>query len=296
MFHLDRIVSRVARATCAGLVSMAYCAASFSVMPAYALSDSSTEKLLFFSDWTHGIDARLQYQRASADAIQIVALRDVPSGKGLRFSIQRSADYTGVANGTPRAEISFGGFLHFARGHEYIVEWQMRIPEDYQFDSQQEEVIGQIHQGPAAGYPAFALFISGDGQYEVHSRTEFKRDYVSQLFGTPLLDRGRLVKWKLVYVPDPSGRLARTELFKDGEMVFSLAGVPNAYAADDSAYFKLGIYKAQWKRKPSDVAVRTMEYGSISILERTIPNVSITSTAATASHLVQINKYQEVTK
>lgn len=291
MSDFHRIALAAARVVSAALIGVAYGVTSLCVNSAYALPDSSNERVLFFSDWTHGVDSRLQYQRASKDAIQIVSVRGMPSGKGLRFSIQRNADYTGVANGTPRAEISFGGFLRFVRRHQYIVEWKMRIPDDYQFDNQQEEVIGQIHQGPASGYPAFALFISGNGQYEVHSRTEFQRDYVSQLFGTPLLDRGRIVKWRLVYVPDPTGLFARTELFKDGVRVFSLANVPNAYAADDRSYFKLGIYKAQWKREPSDVEIRTMEYGSISISEKTILDAPMPSVSTGARRLLPTNKY-----
>jgi hypothetical protein len=236
--------------------------------PACASTPGAAERILFSTDWTTGIDRRLQLQVSGPDSIRIVPFPAGDPRKVLRAQIARETDYTGVANGTPRAEISFGGFLHFIRGREYVVQWQMRIPDDYQFDSKQDEVIAQIHQGPAAGYPPFALFISGGGQYEVHSRTEHRQDYVTRLFGAPMFDRGNTVTWTLIYAPDPTGAASKTELFYNEQKVFSIEGVPNAYRGDDGAYFKLGIYKARWKRDPTDVDVRTIDFGPLVIKER----------------------------
>jgi hypothetical protein len=268
--HLqDMSITRTkARVASLFIACAAWCATCFHIPSACASDVATNERILFSTSWEHGIDPRLQLQRAAPKALTIVSPPNADSQKFLRVILTRNGDYTGVANGTPRAEISFGGFLHFIQGHEYVIQWQMRIPEDFQFDSQQDEVVGQIHQGPATGYPPFALFIAGSGQYEVHNRTGRKQDSVTHLFGTPLFDRGRLVKWKLVYVPDSTGRVSTTELYKDGKRVFSIHGVPNAYVKDDGSYFKLGIYKAHWKSEPSDVDVRTIYIGAVSIAER----------------------------
>ncbi|KDR35993.1 hypothetical protein BG57_25325 [Caballeronia grimmiae] len=83
-----------------------------------------------------------------------------------------------------------------------------------------------------------------------------------------MFDRGNTVTWTLIYVPDPTGAASKTELFYNEKKVFSIEGVPNAYRGDDGAYFKLGIYKARWKRDPTDVDVRTIDFGPLVIKER----------------------------
>ncbi|KNH10002.1 hypothetical protein BRCH_01954c [Candidatus Burkholderia brachyanthoides] len=223
---------------------------------------------LFSIDWREGIDARLELQRASPEAIRIVGLDRPDMRIAIEFTIERSTNYRGVANSTPRAEVSFNRFLHFAPGREYVIRWQTLIPEDYHFDTRQPELIAQIHQGPAAGYPPFALFIAGNGQYEVHNRTNERRDAVTRLFGTPLDDCGHVVDWLLRYVPDDTGRQALTELSKDGRVVFQLTGKANAYRNDDGAYLKLGLYKAAWQHAPSDVDRRSLYYGRVSVQEK----------------------------
>jgi hypothetical protein len=223
---------------------------------------------LFSSDWHNGIDTRLELQRASPGAIRVVGLDRPDMRLALEFTIERDTDYRGVANGTPRAEVSFNRFLHFMRGRAYTIRWQTLIPEDYRFDAQQPEVIAQIHQGPAAGYPPFALFIAGNGQYEVHNRTNDRRDDVTRLFGAPLDDRGHVVDWLLRYIPDDAGQHALTELSENGRVVFRLTGVPNAYRNDDGAYLKLGLYKAAWQHAPSDVDRRSLYYGRVSVREQ----------------------------
>jgi hypothetical protein len=223
---------------------------------------------MFSTDWSHGIDRRLLLQQATPDAIRVVRLARADMDTAVLFTISRNTDYQRVANGTPRAELSFNRFLHFERGKDYVIQWQILIPDGYRFDTQQPELIAQIHQGPAAGYPPFALFIAGNGQYEVHNRTHNPRDSVTRLFGSPMDDRGRVVNWMLRYVPDDSGRLAVTELFEDGRSVFRLTGLPNAYPDDDRAYLKLGIYKASWQRAPTDVEQRSLYYGRVTVQQR----------------------------
>lgn len=227
----------------------------------------SGQRVLFSSNWVGGIDHRIQIQAPEKDSISWPGKDGAMPSNMLKVSISRDDNYAGVANGTPRAEMSFNGFLHFKRKREYVVHWQTFIPGDYMFDAKQPELFAQIHQGPPAGYPPFAIFISGATQYEVHNRTVSTRDYVTSRFGSPQEDRGRIVHWALRYVPDDTGSRAVTELTKDGKRVFAIYGVPNAYANDDRAYLKLGLYKADWQKKPSDVDVRTLYYGPVSIVE-----------------------------
>ncbi|HEX7636262.1 MAG TPA: heparin lyase I family protein [Noviherbaspirillum sp.] len=234
-----------------------------------ALAAPGDLKELFSTDWSHGIDKRIQFQRPRAGSIELVDLGGEMGGKKLvQVTINKDDDYSGVANGTPRAEMSFNGFLHFREGGEYVIDWSMYIPGNYIIDRGQPELVFQIHQGPPAGYPPFALFISDDGEYEVHNRTQSKSDSVTALFGSVEHDRGHVVHWELHYCPDSTGKKAATELVKDGQVVFAIRGVPNAYNDDDGAYLKIGLYKADWLKKPSDVTVRTMYYGGLSVRAR----------------------------
>lgn len=223
--------------------------------------------VLFTTSWEHGVDDRLQYQMPERDSIEDVDFGILGTPRALKVTIFRDQNYQGVANGTPRAEISFGEFIKFHRNGDYLVNWQTYIPADYVLDKEQPEVITQIHQGAQikTGYPTFALFLSADGGYGVRSHTQNSNDSIGKIFGNPADDRGRVVNWSLHYIPDDTGKCALTELFKDGQRVFQSKGTPNAYANDDNAYLKFGIYKAGWQVKPSDVRARTMYFGRLSI-------------------------------
>lgn len=222
--------------------------------------------VLFSTSWENGISPRLQREAPGADAVRVVSLDDTAIPRALEVTIRRGCNYAKVAGGTPRAELVFSGIARFTRGREYVIDWQTYIPGDYVIDKQQSEVISQIHQGVRSGYPTFALFISEAGKYGVRTRSGEGRPSEGKQFGDPAQDRGRLVSWRLRYIPDDTGRLALSELTKDGEEVFKISGVPNAYASDDGAYFKLGLYKSDWQKRPSDVDVRKLYFGRISIL------------------------------
>lgn len=141
------------------------------------------------------------------------------------------------------------------------------IPNDYQLDSLQPEIITQLHQGGNAGSPPFSLILAS-GKYQVDIRGDVRQSGRTFTFGMPAADEGRVVTWILRYRPDDKGADARTDLYKDGVLVVHSAGYPNAYPGDDNGYFKLGLYKWWWKTRPSDVSDRTMYYGDVEILER----------------------------
>ncbi|MEX3979638.1 heparin lyase I family protein [Paraburkholderia sp. EG287A] len=230
-----------------------------------AFAEAHGITILFSSDWTNGIDKRIQYQEPRPDSIEPVKVDGGDLERMIKVTIYKGDDYTHVANGAPRAELSFNGFIHFEQKREYLIKWEIYIPEDYRFDTGQAELVAQIHQGPAAGYPPFALFFSGDGKYEVHNRTQSNIDSVNVFFGNLVNDRGHRVRWELHYIPDATGEGAVTELKKDGEIVYATRGVRNAYEGDEKSYLKLGIYKADWLKKPSDVDSRILYYGPVSV-------------------------------
>lgn len=243
-----------------------FCAAVIFCLTGFAFVAEAHESVtLFYSDWGNGIDKRIEFQVPQENSIELVDSNGMGLKKAVKVTIDKDENYSGVANGSPRAEMSFNKFLHFRQKIGYSIKWQIFIPNDYLFDNKQPELVAQIHQGPPAGYPPFALFFAENGKYEVRSRTQSQIDSVNCYFGNLADDRGRVVDWELSYFPDGTGSEAVTELYKSGKLVFSIKGIPNAYESDDRAYLKLGIYKADWIKKPSDVEVRTLYYGNVAV-------------------------------
>lgn len=230
------------------------------------VSDDYT--VIYQSSWRNGIDHRLGMQAPNATSITAVTLSQF-SGTTLKVSIARSDDYRKVANGSPRAELSFGTVATFAMGMEYEVRWTTLIPPNTPFDTQQPEIISQLHQGVPSGSPPFALMLDS-GQYRVDVWGGAGTSTRTFKFGVPQSGEGTVAHWTLVYRPDASGAAAVTDLFLDGTRVVHAPGVPNAYPNDTTAYWKMGIYKWWWLTRPSDVSERTMYFGDLTIRQRPV--------------------------
>lgn len=241
---------------------------TFSEWNISALADSNSYNynVIYQSAWRNGIDPRLVIQAPRSNSISTITLPEF-NGVALEASMLRSDDFTHVANGTPRVEVSFTNLAHFAVGNEYQVRWSTMIPSDYQLDSQQPEIITQLHQSGSQGSPPFALMLAGQ-QYQVDVRGGIGTPSRSFEFGTPAADEGKVVTWLLSYRPDDTGASAVTDLYKNGVLVVHAVGYPNAYPGDQNAYLKIGIYKWWWLTRPSDVTERTMYYGDVEISGR----------------------------
>ncbi|MEK2605562.1 heparin lyase I family protein [Burkholderia arboris] len=244
-----------------GRFVVAACALVASVCRAGPESGKHDDARFYRSDWARGIDSRLRLQAPVAQNITTAEISGI-HGTLLRVTMSRSQDFSGVASGTPRSEISFSPVFRFVNGRDYEVRWSTVIPADYRFDSGQPELIAQLHQGGSDGSPPFALLLN-NGKYEVDVRGAPGMPSRSITFGDPSADRGKPVWWRLRYRPDDQGVDALTDVFRNGERVVHVTGVPNAYPNDRNAYFKLGLYKWWWKTRPSDVTERTMYYGDI---------------------------------
>jgi hypothetical protein len=221
---------------------------------------------VYFTDFTSGIDGGLMQQKPRGESLMAVAAPGNRSGKVLRASIEKGDDFSRVANGAPRAELSLGPRFRFQLGREYLIDWSIYLPNEYEFDSRQPEGITQIHQGPSMGSPPFSISLAGS-----HYLVELRSPAGGQLavdrndIGDARTDKGQWVGWRLRYVPDATGVNGRLELFKDGALILDRNGSPNAYAGDNNSYFKIGIYKWWWKERPSDVTSRTLYFGDVTI-------------------------------
>jgi hypothetical protein len=243
------------------LLAASQAALSFSLMALWApAAQSQPAHSVYSTRLDTGLDSRLMVQAPKPDSIQVVPMAQ---GHALKVTINRTDDYSRVANGVPRAEVSFGTVCRFARGTEYLIRWGTFIAPEFEFDNQQPEGLAQIHEGARAGSPPFGLNLNGSN-YEV--RVQGKQG--NTVIGNAAADKGKWVQWSLRYKPDERGPGAITELYKDNKIVFNGNGTANAWPNDDSSYFKIGIYKWWWQSRPSNVTLRTIYFGDVSIAER----------------------------
>jgi hypothetical protein len=216
------------------------------------------------TDWANGIDPRLDRHAPNQDAIKVMFVPEF-NRTALMTTIRIQDDFTAVANGSARAELTFSRAALFKMRNDYEIRWSTMIPRDFQFDSKQLEIVTQIHQSSATGSPPFSLLLA-DGQYlvEVRGRKSVKRFSL----GDARADRGKVVSWLLRYRPDDTGATAVTDLYKDDNLAVKARSVENAYPNDESAYLKIGVYKWDWKPSHTNLDVRTMYYGDVQIRSR----------------------------
>src|SRR4051812_23100348 len=75
-----------------------------------------------------GLDRRVMAQGPRPDSITVADDPAGESGKVLRFSLSRDDDYSHVANGVPRAEISFASAFRLRQGTRYRIRWSVFLP------------------------------------------------------------------------------------------------------------------------------------------------------------------------
>ncbi|MEP6668011.1 MAG: heparin lyase I family protein [Chthoniobacter sp.] len=221
--------------------------------------------LVYAAKFDTTIDPTIVQQKPTPDSLTVDAPGNLAT-KCLRVSMQQTDDYSKVANGSPRSELSFSRLFLFAPGKDYLVEWSTFIPVDFQFDGQQTEGITQIHHGMRTGSPPFMLALRGN-TYQVELRGGPKEQIktTKHPLDNAEADRGHWVKWRLHYSPDATGAQAITQVYKNDALVLDAVHEPNAYAGDEKAYLKLGIYKWGWKNQPSGVTSRTLYYGDVTV-------------------------------
>lgn len=257
-----------------GCIALVGCSVAGAQTPVVTWSDPTTQiwadtyQPLYDADWQDGINAQIAVQANPGD-ISVVADPVVPGRNALRVSISRNENFANVANGVPRAELLLPAPVSFAQGKDYLIRWSTFLPIGFAFDTKQLVIITQIHQSFAAGSPTIALTLLGT-QYAISERGGQNPTTVSG--GESLCcadaDTGKWVNWALRYIPDETGAHSSLELYKNGQSVYAVQGVPNAYLNDQSAYLKIGLYKSSWAVQPSDISQITMFFGPVYVSQR----------------------------
>jgi hypothetical protein len=232
-----------------------------------SLAFSGSFESLYSIRWSDGIDKRLVIQAPSTRSLETEYDPNL-CGFVMRACINKGDDFRKV-NGVPRAEVAFSNVPRFSEGKDYQVSWSMLIPEKYQFDHLQPEIVMQIHQSSNSGSPPFSLILDGS-KYRLQLRGGAMQSVLDITFGDVTPDVGRMTNWMLHYKPDNSGRSAITELYRNGELMFKDSGYPNAYAGETHSYLKLGIYKWWWLTRASEVTERCLYYGNVDVRQRSM--------------------------
>ncbi len=219
--------------------------------------------IIYSTNFNNGFDSRLQLQAPDSSSLVIVDSPGDHGGKAVKIEINDSDNFSSVANGVPRAEVSLANIVRFQAHKDYFIAWSTYLPGDYQFDFKQPESIVQIHEGPNKGQPPLGIELV-QGHYQVDLRGGPESGQHIDI-GDAQEDKGRWVEWNLHYNADPTGEESVTELYKNGVIVLNKNGVPNAYPQDNRSYFKIGIYKWWWQTRPSDVTTRILYFTDVGI-------------------------------
>lgn len=221
------------------------------------------EKVLVHMDWKEGIPNEVAVE-SRGDGLETLKGSDGKSA--IKASILRGANYSGVANGSPRAEIQFANQFRFKQGSSYTVRWSTYIPQEFEIDEKKFIIFTQVHQGDRSGPPTLAITILGEN-YAISQRGG---DYPQQIsagkkFCCVSDDRGKWVNWKMDYIPLDSGAGSLTKLWKDGTEIFTATGKSNTYKGDNDAYMKFGLYKPNWTEGDSSSEKVIIYFGPITI-------------------------------
>lgn len=221
-------------------------------------------------DWRDGIPPWAGMQTTAQRPGKIIESPAHTQAK-LHIEISRNDSFAHVANGVPRAELSLGR-THFADGNDYVLDWSTTLSRNFPIDHLQPEIVTQIVEGGLLrGAPPVALIINGD-HYELRVHSDVPHSMRAYKFGSITADRGRAVCWRLHYVPNTAGRPSTTELYRNGIRVVAEHDLGNAYASDDEASLKIGVYKWLWLAQPSDVQWLSLDYGNVTLYRKQMPS------------------------
>ncbi len=203
---------------------------------------------------------------ANPNSIIVLDAPACKGGRAIRFSMNRTDDFSNVVNGSPRAELAKSKDSYLYANKDYIIKFKTYLPSDYQFDTEgNREGIMQIHQTQSVGTsPLYLLGLDGNRYFSFTEPPHQSQKF--DFWGDASQDKGKWISWALQYKAstDDGGSL---ELYKDGVLVSTITG-PNSYEGD-GAYVKIGVYKWDWNN--TEIANRSIYYDDVAIAEKDTP-------------------------
>ncbi|MGE5682100.1 MAG: heparin lyase I family protein [Bacillota bacterium] len=206
-----------------------------------------------------------------------------PSPTVTRVQILKSDNYSGLANGKPRAEFQRRNF-YFTYGHTFRISYKYFIPSNFKFDYSGVNNLNMITQfkqtgvyGPGAPPRCFG-----------HNGTQYYvEDYISvpnggtifhrTSFGNAAADAGRWQKWTFEFKADSLSGAGHGyfKLFKNDTLVYSDNDRTWGWTKNTEYYLKLGAYKPDWNNFSSQQSDVTIHFDDIQMTDLT---TNVTST------------------
>ena len=235
-------------------------------------NENIVQEILFKADFNHGSDIqRLGFEFSGNKTAKIVSEEILGNSPALEISLNRFDDEISYRSEiVPRnlPSTDFVNTIHAIIGHEYWYSFRILFPMDWEFDKSREIVV-QWH-----GRPDFELgenwrnpplsLIIGEGNFgigrnyllvvmadskELTSDNGQENIYTFQKefdLGPLAFDLGKWTQWvfhiKWSYKND-----GFITVWKDGEKVFNFDRLSNCFNDGLGPYWKLGIYKWDWK-------------------------------------------------
>lgn len=213
----------------------------------------ATDRTLFKGDFESGFDTGWAKELCCKHSAQIV---NSPSGVGhaVKFTLNRTDP---DINNSKRSELKLD---RVPRSSERIYRFRSFLPDNYATDSSME-IVAQWHETPdfelGETYRSPPLYLKTDNGRWVLSRrwdpNKLTRNNTPA--GTETIDLGPYQKgvwtnwsFRVRWSYESNGLV---QVWKNGKQVFRKTG-PNTYNDEIGTYFKMGIYKPDWKSRPQE--------------------------------------------
>ena len=139
-------------------------------------------------------------------------------------------------------------------GKEYWYGFSIFLPSPYPADRDIEEILAQWHATPDANddnnNPPLALYLL-DGRWRMWTKWNSSQPTIKSRNGSSSFDLGaqEVDKWTdwVVHVKWSYGSDGFLQVWRNGNKVVDRTG-PNAYNDQIGPYFKMGIYKSEWRQ------------------------------------------------
>ncbi|HEY9688210.1 MAG TPA: polysaccharide lyase [Coleofasciculaceae cyanobacterium] len=197
-------------------------------------------------------------EKPTPNSAQVIDDPTGQHGKVLKIDFNRE---NAKDSKTSRVEILSGE--RFQQGKEYTIQWSNRLDSNFQFDSKQQEAIGQIHHEGSNGSPPFLVGLEGDQWIAI---LKDDPNAVGKKINLGTAKPGEWSNWKLDWKPSPDNN-GYYQLSRNGQQVLDFKG-KTSYDESTAGYFKVGDYKWDWQKNPSDVTNRTLFLDDVSITQR----------------------------
>ncbi len=228
-------------------------------------------KIYFEDDFSNGYSKK--WHKESANLSHSIQTTQAPDGSdAIRFEVRRTDPTVALSK---RSELALDSV---AAGSEQWYGFRVMLPQGWDRDPGSYEVIGQWHEVPdwnlGEGWrsPPLGIYVR-DGQWRVNNKwdskakTEGNTPEGKATLWTGAYETGEWANW-VFHVKWSHNSDGILQVWKDGQLIVDKKG-PNTYNDQVGPYFKIGVYKPDWKENPqaSNTDKRVLYFDQVRIGE-----------------------------